>query len=130
MEQVVGAIHKSRIEDYQRIEALIQETLNVEILWREIALNMASFNAEVTFDGGYVLPPLLAKGSSMEQFASNGHEAFARKIRDLRNALSHGRDIKTAAVIPPTHRNFDLLSPWVGLIAAAAGQSILYNDVV
>jgi hypothetical protein len=88
------------------------------------------FTSPTTFDGGFVLDPLLPKNPTEDHFCHSGIPQFSRFIRDIRNALSHGRDIRTVSVIAPTHRNFSLLEPWVILMNVAAGEVILYEDAL
>ncbi|HWW12409.1 MAG TPA: hypothetical protein VN018_07825 [Brevundimonas sp.] len=128
-EKVMGAISESRLDEYAKFAAVIRDNVDIKILWREIEVNPDPFTQSIEFDGGYVLAPLIANGCREADFCVKGLENFTKAIRDIRNALSHGRDQKTAAVITPTVSNLKKLRPWVHLIAAAAGEVALYKDL-
>jgi hypothetical protein len=114
----------------QRLLNLLEDTLDPELLWREMQGNINSFTAQIEFDGGFLIKPFLQKNESAESFKHKGISRFAAQIKEIRNALSHGRDIKTSSVIAPTHKNFTLLKPWVILMCVAAGQVVLYNAAI
>ena len=118
------------MDDYARIEAMIRETVEVDLLWGAIHRNLDSFCKEATFDGGFVLPAMVSSNFKLEQFRPGGITMFCGKIRDIRNALSHGKDQKTAGVIALTKHNFTLLEPWTYLISIATGELILYSTAV
>jgi hypothetical protein len=130
IEQILIALQKSRMDDYARIEAMIRETVEVDLLWGAIHRNSDSFSRETTFDGGFVLSTMVSSNTKLEQFRPGGITMFCGKIREIRNALSHGKDQKTAGVIAPTKHNFSLLEPWNYLISIATGELILYNSAV
>ena len=127
-DRVVAAIGESKLDEYQRFAAIIRDTVDVRVLWTEMEANLKAFTAPTNFDGGFVLASLAGPNCRDEDFAPRGLEIFTKAIRDIRNALSHGRDQKTGMVITPTVRNLNLLQPWVYLIAAAAGEVVLYRD--
>jgi hypothetical protein len=129
-ERVVEALQKSTLDDFPKCEALLEATVNPALLWREISANMAAFSETITFDGGFVLKPLVSADATATTFATKGIQNFHRSIREIRNALAHGRDVRTAGVITPTVRNFRKLTPWVTLISVAAGEVMLLRNVI
>lgn len=66
--------------------------------------------------------------ATLADWKSRGFESITRSLRDIRNALSHGRDQRTSSVIVPSSRNLHYLQPWVNLIAVVAGEVVLYKD--
>lgn len=128
-EKVVAAIQRSKLDEVQKCAAVLMDTVDPALLWEVIEKNLAAFATETVFEGGFKAPPLVAVGSRREDFAPQGIASFARVARDIRNALSHGRDQKTTLVIAPTVHNFNRLLPWVNLISAAAAEVILYHRV-
>lgn len=103
----------------------MKDTVSKTILWKEIENNIDSFKKEITFEGGFVLESLLTSAKIEHLDLSK----FAKHIKDIRNALSHGRDIRTQMVIIPTSRNFGLLQPWVSLMCVVAGEVVLYKGI-
>ncbi|WP_149530670.1 hypothetical protein [Tardiphaga sp. P9-11] len=130
IENLITATAANRQEESQRMDLLLKDTVDAKLLWREIQNNLENYSSPTNFEGGFVLQSLITSKHTEEQFCQQGISTFANRIREVRNALSHGRDVKTAAVIAPTHRNFTLLQPWVDLICVAAGEAILYEDVL
>lgn len=127
-EKVISAIGESKLDEYQRFGAVIRDNVNISVLWRELFANFDFYAKPTNFDGGFVLQGIVGPNCQQEDFEPRGHEVFTKAIRDIRNALSHGRDQKTGMVITPTVKNLNLLQPWVNLIAAAAGEVVLYKD--
>lgn len=128
-DRLMAAFQMSKLDEYARFSQIIQDTVDPKLLWNEIKGNMDAFSKEFKFDGGYILKPLIASTTRESTFLPKGLDNFIKSIRDIRNALSHGRDIKTTTVITPTSRNLKALQPWVHLIATAAGEVVLYKDV-
>ena len=120
------AAQSTKQEDEQRIRHLLDDTVDRNQLWREIEKNLTLFNKETKFEGGFTLEPLINGGQKAENFDLG---KFGKHIKDIRNALSHGRDIRTQMVIIPTQKNFDLLQPWVTLMCVVAGQVILFKGI-
>jgi hypothetical protein len=116
-------------DDYQKYEAVFRETVDASLLWREISLNLGAFTVQAKFDGGFTILPLMAANPREADFLVNGVGRVASVLRDIRNALSHGRDKRSTGVIAPTSRNFRRLGPWVSLVGVAAGEVILYHNV-
>lgn len=131
-DRVVNAIPRSQSaqQETQRVEAMLHETVDPALLWREVSLNLPAFISDTKFDGGYEVKAIARAGWSEADYVLKGIETFASTTRGIRNALSHGRDQRTAAVIAPTTRNFERLQPWVSLITVAAGEVILYRDTL
>jgi hypothetical protein len=129
-ERVVSALSVSSLDEYKRFESVIRDCVDSDLLWNEISVNLSAFASDIAFDGGFKLPALIKVGWRGEDFVTNGVGAFVRYIRDARNALSHGRDQRTASVIVPTLSNFRRLQPWVSLIAVASGQVIVYRHLI
>lgn len=129
-DNVLAAIQKSKLDDYQKFDAVLRETVDPPLLWREISQNINAFATETRFDGGFSVGPLIAHGGREVDFAAQNFIPLAKALREIRNALAHGKDQKTSAVILPTTRNFDRLRPWASLISVAAGEVLLYRKIL
>ena len=127
---VVDAVQDSRMEDAQKILAVLRETVDPNLLWREIEKNPGAFSVETRFDGGFVLPQLISADGTKDDFIAKGLQNFCSAIRSIRNALAHGKDHRSSGVITPTTRNFDRLRPWTALISVAAGEVMVYRGVL
>jgi hypothetical protein len=125
-EQLMLAAQSTKKDDEQKIGRLLEDTVDRKQLTQEIEKNVSLFIKEAKFEGGFTLEPLIGSGHKAESFDLS---KFAKHIKDIRNALSHGRDIRTQMVIIPTQKNFDLLQPWVTLMCVVAGQVVLFKGV-
>ncbi|MCX8476972.1 MAG: hypothetical protein MT490_14360 [Sphingomonas sp.] len=126
--EILFLLREAKLEREQdTIVRLLQDVIPVERLWNEISQNKAFFAKNTCFEGDLVIDALVAERTEVDTFAPKGVETFARSITQIRNALAHGKDSKSAKAILPTSRNFELLRPWVHLIAVAAGEVVLYD---
>ena len=128
-EKLMAAFQLSKLDEYARFSQLLNDTLDPKLLWAEIKQNLPAYCKDIKFEGGFVLKALVSNTTKESNFCTKGVEIFTKSVRDIRNALSHGRDFKTASVIVPTQRNLKALQPWVHLIAIAAGQVVLFKDI-
>ncbi len=128
--QVMDALQRSKLEDFQKCETLLREIVKPSLLWREIKENKSAFSGVTKFDGGFELGALIAPEATEATFETKGVDIFHKAIRDIRNALSHGKDSRSSGVITPTSRNFQKLRPWVSLVSIAAAEVMLYRDVL
>ena len=97
------------------------------LLWNEIEKIIENFSQDVVFDGGFELQKLVSGVGSKDEFLNSGLKKFCNLSRKIRNALSHGKEERSAAVITPTRANFEKLRPWSHLMIVAAGEVIAYN---
>jgi hypothetical protein len=128
-DSVVAAVQKMKMDEFARYDAMLRELVDPKLLWREINLNLAAFTQDTQFEGGFKVHALLTPNRTEVDFIQSDVLAFGRAIRDMRNALSHGRDQKTGTTISPTTSNLALLRPWIGPTAIVAAQVIMYKDV-
>jgi hypothetical protein len=129
-ESVVAAVQRMKMDDFARYETMLREIIDPKLLWRELSLNLSAFTSETEFDGGFRQPALMAAGRTATTFTVQDVATFARAIRDIRNALSHGRDQKSGATITPSTHNSARLQPWVGPVRLAASQVVLYKEAL
>jgi len=115
-------------DDYARFKATILDLVMPHHIEREAAVNAEYFAAEQVFDGGFKLKPYFSDVKN-PTIGPHGLDTFVTMLRDIRNALSHGRDQKSGQVILPTSANFNTLKPWVDLIATAAAEVVLYEKM-
>jgi hypothetical protein len=124
---VAAAVQKAKLDDVAKFNAVLADIVSPNLIWAEICRNLPAFTEKVLFDGGYELQRLMAPGARETDFSM---KLFGDTLRAIRNALAHGRDQRSAQVIAPTIRNFELLAPWASVASVAAGEIILYRDVI
>ncbi len=126
-ESVVAAVQRMKMDEYARYETMLKEIVDPKLLWVELSKNLDAFKNETQFDGGFKVAPLINGARGEADCSPQDVGNFAQRIRDIRNALSHGRDQKTGTTITPTTHNFERLQPWIGPIRVAASQVLLYK---
>lgn len=129
MESVISVVDPFKADDVPRFNSLLTTHVDAKLLWREIENNKVVFSENFTFDGGYVLKAIVSKDETESTFTTGGVGKFGNTIRQIRNALVHGRDQGTAGAISPTPRNMMQLAAWVNAIAVAAGQIVIYETI-
>lgn len=127
--EVVAAVQKSRFDEYAKFEAILTQCVDPILLWSEIEENVDFFSKKLNFDGDFELSPLVSGIKSKDDFILNGMRNVCSMARKIRNALSHGKEERSAAVITPTSHNYEKLGPWASLMQIAAGEIILYNNL-
>jgi len=127
-QRLVEAIGEKMQED-QRIQHMLKNCVRPKLVWQEIEKNRNFFSSQQKFDGGFVLEPMITPQTSEKEFSANWELTFERKIRSIRNALSHGKEQRTLSTISPTTRNFQLLERWVPPIAVAAREVMVYREI-
>lgn len=129
MESVISIVDPFKTDDVPRFNSLLTTHVDAKLLWREIENNLDVFSKHFTFDGGYVLKAIVSQDETESTFTTGGVGKFGHAIRQIRNALVHGRDQGTAGAISPTPRNMMQLAAWVNAIAVAAGQVVIYETI-
>ena len=131
MRSVVEALSaKNATEEIPRTQNLISETIDMELLWREIDRHKSYFCKSTEFEGGYSVKSLITDKDTFGTFSNNGVRNTLDRLRGIRNALSHGQDHQTRSVIRPTAHNRRLMRPWVNIIEIVAGEAMLNSNVV
>lgn len=128
IEKIAGAFSPARLDDTQKFEAVVRNCVDSKLLWRDVKANKAFFSKDTTFEGGFKVNRIIDDADTETTFCVKGHNQFSKAVRQIRNALAHGKDQETAGVITPSTRNVKLFLPWVHLIATAAGEVVLLKD--
>lgn len=130
IERMVSSMNIQKLDDTARFRSVIRNVVDPDILWNKIEKNKNAFSCDTTFDGGFCIKAFVSKNDTIETFRSGSIDKFSERARKIRNALSHGKDMESSGVITPSKHNFELLKPWVHLMAVAAGETVLYKDVI
>lgn len=126
-EKVIHAVRGSSVQDYHKMEHVMCECVDAKMLWEIVEANIEAFSAEQLFDGGLQIKPLVKSVQSKDEFTNSGVRNVCNTARLIRNALSHGKESRSAAVIAPTKDNYERLRPWAALMRRAAGEVIVFN---
>lgn len=122
-------LQDAKSDDDSKIEKVTKSLCKPSVLWKEISVNISFFSKPTTFDGGFTTNPIIDESGSFEDFCGRWHPSLIHQLRHIRNALAHGREKTSGAVIHPTPNNDQLLRPWIALIKRLAEQIILYGKI-
>ncbi len=127
IEQIIEVYSLAKMAEPQKFDLLLKKYVNPEVVWREIENDKDIFSAEMVFEGGFSIQPLINRKWNLSDFKVGWVPALPNTLRNLRNALSHGREQRMAAVITPTQENLRLLRYWVPIVAATAREVMIYR---
>lgn len=118
------------IDKIPRSQMLVSATVDLNRLWLEIDSKRDFFRNPMELDGGFSVKALLVDKDTFETWSNNGVRNTLDRLREIRNALSHGQDGVTRSTIQPTKVNAAKIVPWVNLVEIIAGDVMLYRDIV
>jgi hypothetical protein len=127
VDQMLDASASIKMHDAVKVETLLTQTVNSQMVWAEIQRNMALFEKPTVFDGGFEVKPIVRTGMDEKAFESAWAGPFAKALRDIRNGLSHSKESRMEVGIPPTHSNLQKLQNWVTLISIAATEAMVFR---
>ena len=125
--EIMDSVAEKKQWDGTKMERFLRETMDEKLLWREIDKNRIYFSTPHEFDGGFKLRTLINEKETQATFCNNWEGAFVKDLRDIRNAISHGKEQSMAGVIAPTAHNIALIAPWAQLATIVAGEAMLYR---
>jgi len=128
-DRVLNILLEGRKDDVPRFNVTIRDLVSGRELWTEVCNHKDALSVETTFDGGAKVAAFISQNETESTFIPKYVDSFGNKIRQIRNVLSHGKDVGTLGVIMPTSRNSFLLRPWVHLLSVAASEIMLKKDV-
>lgn len=128
--EIIAVFSQKSMDDYAKLDALVNETVNVDLIWAEVEKNLDYFSKPHTFDGGLTMKPLVSKDCTPDSFKSSFPGHLLKGIRELRNGIAHGKEVKSSATVLPSLPNKVKLRPWLNIIELLAGEVILFREHV
>jgi len=122
-QEIAETMAESNLTEPQKMDGMLRQ-IPLGPVWRAIEPNLDRFCEKAVFDGGFELAPVLRKDTAEQEFRLS--DSFTKALRDLRNALVHGREQRMAAVIEPTRANDERLRPWLPALSVIALQVVQY----
>ena len=126
--EILDALVLDKMTEAQKFATVIERTVDPATLWTIIEPNAGHFATEVTFEGGFVLPPLIKANWSIDDFKVAWTPKFSDLLRKIRNALVHSRESRMVGNIAPHKENYHKLAPWLPLLRAAAHDTMLFGE--
>ena len=99
--QVLDVVAEFKARDEERVVAVVRQFVDPVVIWKEIELCGAYFSAEMPFEGGFRLPPLIKSDWTLEDFKLAWLPKLPDALRQIRNALVHSRESRMVSVITP-----------------------------
>lgn len=110
----------------KRMEDLLRELVDPELMWCLIEPNKAVFARTCRFTGGVVVEPLVGDDTTGDTFGAKWPGKLGRALRHVRNAVAHPGEPGGAGTIESCEANKLCLEPWLLLCKAAASQVVLH----
>jgi hypothetical protein len=128
MHELFGALSDLAHNDETRMRKVIEECCNPSVIWKEIENDKAFFSGSISFDGGFVLPPLIAADTSETSWSAMWMPKVYDHLTKIRNCLVHARERRQSNVILPTEANSCRIERYLPIIARMAEEIALKND--
>ncbi|MCW0218746.1 MAG: hypothetical protein OJI67_10540, partial [Prosthecobacter sp.] len=128
-QKIIELVSESKMHDTVKVDAVLRETVDPHVIWKEISANLEFFSQKCVFEGGFSVDALAKPGWKSDDFCVSGISALSTTLRQIRNALSHAKDQRSMTVITPTRVNMEKLQSWVPLASAAASQVLIFGDL-
>jgi hypothetical protein len=128
--EIMDHVSTTKTWEGTKMQQLLKEAVSCNLVWREIDKNRDYFSRDHTFDGGFKLQGIIADKATEDTFSKNWQDVVTARLRDIRNALSHGREQSTSGVMLPTQKNFSQIAPWLDLATIIAGEVMLFRPAM
>ncbi len=118
--------HFKNNDDKAKLDILISEHITLNDLKLELENNTEYFSKKIEFEGGFSLDPIMKNEiNGIAQLPENTLKSVKENIVNIRNSLVHLRESRENKVILPTHKNHDLLTPYLYVLRRIAEKIII-----
>jgi len=128
--RIMDKVSESSQLEEAKIDRIVQIACDPNVIWEEVRQNRPYFLNGQEFDGGFAIDPFISEDITSDGFAAMWHPKTMKTLRNIRNALVHGRERRVSLIISPTRENDLKLMPWISIIRRIAEQVIIYSDVL
>jgi len=125
---VLDVLSEDKASDEQKMVSMFKEILEPSIIWKYIDNNRTLFCEELSFDGGFTTKSLCLEHWKEEDFLSSWIPKLPDALRQMRNALVHGREARMSRVISSSRANEMKMRRYVRLIHLIALQAVAYSN--
>lgn len=126
--KIIETMVSVKLTDEAKLNKIVEQYCNPEIIWSEIKENFTSFLTVTVFDGGFTLANLINQDATLETFKQTWFPKTPDYIRKIRNALVHSRESRQDYLISPSKINDNKIRPWLNVLRRVAEQVVLYSD--
>ena len=125
LNKIVDSLTDYRQSDEAKLNKIVENLCDPEIIWREIESNKTIFINPQNFEGGFKLNSLISEDTTFDTFKTMWIPKLPDMLRKIRNSLVHGRESRQEFFISPTTVNDNKLFPWNNLIRRVAEQVVI-----
>jgi hypothetical protein len=111
--------------DETKMRKVIDDYCDPKIIWQEVENDISFFSEQITFDGGFQLPALISKDTSLDTWKTMWMPKIFDQLTKIRNCLVHARERRQSQVIHPTPKNSQLIERYLPIIRRIAEQIAL-----
>jgi hypothetical protein len=124
--EILDLLSDVKVQDHLKIDWTLKRAVDPKLVWEEIEKHKDFFSEPTEFDGGVTIDAIVSKNTQADDFAKAWPKSTAVAMRNIRNALSHGREARQVRIIAPTSRNLHKLRRWLMLMSTVTGEAIVY----
>lgn len=111
--------------DDVKMKKVIEEHCDPCVIWKEIKNDIDFFSCEQSYDGGFIMKPLVSADTTQNSWESMWMPKLYDHLTKIRNSLVHARERRENKVILPTPKNNATLRHYIPLIRRVAEQIAL-----
>ncbi|MCK4349840.1 MAG: hypothetical protein KAX13_03225, partial [Candidatus Krumholzibacteria bacterium] len=108
--------------DEVRMRRVIEECCDPRAVWEDIVHDKEFFCVPTIFDGGFELPPLIAKDTTADTWCAMWMPKLFDQLTKIRNCVVHARERRQSRVILSTRANSYRVERYLHVIARLAEQ--------
>jgi hypothetical protein len=112
----------SHHNDEKKMRKVIEECCNSSVIWHEIEHDRHFFSESFSFDGGFMLDPLISNDLTPDGWKNMWMPKLYDQLTKIRNALVHIREKRENRIILPTNKNNTIIKRYIPVIQRCAEQ--------
>ena len=126
--ELFALLTECHANDDVKMQRLIEECCDPDVLWREIEHDRAFFVDKIAFDGEFELSALIGADTSKETWKVMWMPKTFTHLTKIRNCLVHARERREDRVIVPSLANNEKIARWVPIVRRIAELVALKAD--
>ncbi len=99
--EILDLLSDTKVQDSVKIDWTLRRAVDPKLVWEAIEKHKEFFAEDTVFDGGVTIDALVPKSMKGEDFAKALPKTLPIALRNIRNALSHGREARQVRIIAP-----------------------------
>ncbi len=129
VEDLFDATLSAKWHDTEKFYHLLGKAVDPAVVWKEVHRNIDVFQKPMTFEGGFEVKAITKKDWQSADFAVQWPRFVGAELRNIRNGLSHAKEMKSERSIPPTATNLHRLQHWATIMSTVASEVMLFRNL-